>query len=282
MGRSPRRALRGMVRLMAVPAFAAALFVGGPASAATPEPSVSPSETSDATVKITDDSHVLSRADRASLRTTASIFGSSADSDPIWIYTTTGLAGDKVAFDQRYENLRGSAPNNVVIMAVNTKSRHIIITSGSNSGLSDSMADKAREEFTNSFQTEPNYGKALDSALTNIETGLRMQAESSPPASVGAGSTHHTDSGAIIAAVLLLGFIILAAFVTKGARVRSSGGGSGGWRYRSYEDPPSYGDSAAVGFFDSGSSSDFSSGSGDSGGGTSGGDSGGGTSSGDF
>ncbi|GAA4638020.1 hypothetical protein GCM10023196_094130 [Actinoallomurus vinaceus] len=284
MSRSPRRALLGMVRLMTVPAFAAALLCGGPASAATPEPSVNPSETPSATVKITDDSHVLSRADRASLRDAPSILGSSdPNPDPVWIYTTTDLARDKAAFDQRYETMRGSAPNNVVIMAVNTKSRHIIITSGTASGLSDSMADGAREDFTTSFQTEPNYGKALNSALTYIETGLHLQAESSPPASVSAGSSHHGGSEALLAVVLLIGLIILAAFITKGVGARSSSGGSGGWRYRSYEDQPSYGDSsAAVGFFDSGSSSDFSSGSGDSGGSTSGGDSGGGTSSGDF
>ncbi|WP_460354703.1 TPM domain-containing protein [Actinoallomurus acanthiterrae] len=267
---------------MTVPAFAVVLLFGGQASAATPEPSVNPSETSSAAVKITDDSHVLSRADRSSLRTTASLFGS-ANSDPISIYTTTDLARDKDAFDQRYGNLRGSAPNNVVIIAVNTKSRHIIVTSGTSSGLSDSMADTAREDFTSSFQMEPNYGKALNSALTYIETALHLQATFSPPESVGAGSKHHGGSGALLAVVLFIALIILIGVAAKGAGARSSGGGSGGWRYRSYEDQSSYVDSgAAFSAFDSGSSSDFSSGGGDSGGYTSGGDSGGGTSSGDF
>ncbi|MEV0406357.1 hypothetical protein [Actinoallomurus sp. NPDC050550] len=284
MSRTPRRALRGMARLMAVPAFAVALLFGGHASAATPEPSVNPSATSSATVKITDDSHVLSQADRSSLRDTPSIYGSSdANPDPVWIYTTTDLARDKAAFDQRYETLRGSAPANVVIMAVNTKSRHIIIASGTSSGLSDSMADTAREDFTSSFQMEPNYGKALNSALTYIETALHLRATFSPPESVGAGSKHHGGSGGLLAAVLVIAFIILVGVVAKSAGARSTSGGSGGRRYRSYEDQSSYVDSgAAFSAFDSGSSSDFSSGSGDSGGSTSGGDSGGGTSSGDF
>jgi uncharacterized membrane protein YgcG len=212
--------------------------------------------------------------------------------DPVWIYTTTDLARDKAAFDRRYETLCGSAPANVVIMAVNTKSRHIIITSGTASGLSDSMADDAREEFTTTFQIDSNYGKALDSALTSIETGLHLRATYSPPESVSAGSRHHGGSGTIVVVVLLLGFIILAAFLGKSAGVGSAGGGFGGRRYRSYDDRSAYETSGfALSAFDSGSSSDFSSGSGDSGWDTSSGDSGwdtssgdsgGGTSSGDF
>ena len=288
--RHPRVPLRQAIR--AVTAVVAAVFLflcGGTAFAGTPEPSDPPSASPSSTPRIVDDSHVLSRADRATLREDVGDFPPGADLMPVWIYTTTKRAKDKSAFDEYYRSMLDTAPSDVIIIAVNTRSRHIIITSGTESQLPDSGAAAARASFTESFRAHSDYGKALHAALTSVQNELEVKPTATFPATT-TGSVHHGgNGGAMVLVVLLFVVIIVIALASKGTTI----GGSGGSRYRGYSNRYS-----GVGFaaFDSGGSgwsdsdsggsdwSDGDSGGGDSGGGDdwSSGDSGGGDSSGDF
>jgi uncharacterized membrane protein YgcG len=285
MALSSRGCLRNAI--WATTVMVLGLFLtGGTASAATtrtPKHSPSPSA-SPGTVKVTDDSHVLSKADKSSLRETAADIEppSSSDPEPVWIYTTKDRSGDKKAFDQHYTAMLRKAPDNVIIIAVNTKSRHLIITSGPLSELSDSGADQAREDFTTSFQSDSSYGNALNAALRTIRSSVAEGASSSfspepaPTYPATAGSTHHSG-GAGIAILVILGIAVLVVISAASRRTVGSSIGSGGRRSYGYSNQTIYQDTN-VALFDSGGS-DWSDG--DSGGDWGGGDSGG-SSSGDF
>ena len=95
MGVSFRSPLRDAIWATAVMVIGVSLL-GGPASAGTAAPrtpSASPSASS-GTVVITDDSHVLSQADVASLRSDASDIGpATSGPEPVWIYTD--MAGQR-------------------------------------------------------------------------------------------------------------------------------------------------------------------------------------------
>lgn len=267
MSPSPRSLLRQAVPVAAM-VIVAVLATGTAASAkprphpATPSPSASPASN----VTVTDDSHVLTPGDIDSLRVTGSnLFAMNANvtPDPIRIYTTTELSDDKGAFDEHYRSLLGSAPRNVVIMAVNTEARHIIITTGQNSGISDQVADNARREFGDTFKLMSSYGRALDDALRTL--GLGFGGYTAPPATTT--SRHHSNAGVVV--VLLL-------VVAVGIGVAIARTGSTGPRYRrsgyvndTYVTVDSY-DSSDL--YESSSSDSGSSDSGDSGGGSSSGD----------
>jgi uncharacterized membrane protein YgcG len=278
MGVSFRSPLRDAIWVTAAMVIGVSLL-GGPASAGTAAPrtpSASPSASS-GTVVITDDSHVLSQADVASLRSDASDIGPvTAGPEPVWIYTTTGLGGDKTAFDEHYKALLTSAPANVVIMAVDTKSRHMIITSGQDSGLSNTGADQARADFTNSFQGGSGYGRALSSALLRIRVSVVAGPSATYPAT---GDSTSDTSGVGTTFFIIFGLILLAVVcVVAKLKGRSSGDYAPGQRgYSNYSDQSLYQNSSS-------SFGDVSSGTTDSSGGgsTDGGGSGGGTSSGDF
>lgn len=242
----------------AVAAVIAMSALGGPASAGEPSPSASPD-----TVTITDGSHVLSQQDLGTLHADGPAIvpesGGTEPPDPVWIYTTTGPK-DGDAFDRYYMGLRGSAPSNVIIVAVNTKARHIIITSGSSSGLSDSGADHARERFTESFRNGSNYGSALDSTLRDLSTSVMAGPFATFPATNGA---HHGGNGHFLIYV-----VVLVAIFTIVLAIRAKAGGG---RYYGHSGYGSFHNTGSGGF-----------GGGSSGGGGSGGSGGGGTSSGSF
>jgi hypothetical protein len=241
-------------------------LLGGPASAGTsprPTPSATPSA-SLGTVTITDGSHVLSPADLAALRADASDIGPAASGpEPVRIYTSATPGQDDTTFDQHYKAMLSSAPANVIIIAVNTASHHVIITSGAYSGLSNAGADKARADFTDSYHADPSYKKALSAALLTIEVFVLAGPSAALPTPADSGG----GIGTVPVAIVVIGLIIVIAVVAGRRGRKTAGHHSTGRRYPHHHGS-TYQDSGAS--FDAGSGAAHGSGGHDhSGGGTS-------------
>jgi hypothetical protein len=168
----------------AITVLAALLLAAGPAEAAA--------------VSIHDDSHVL---DVTQVQNQAATLP-----DPVAVYTTTKFADDKAAFD-REAQAKVTGPT-VVVIAVNTQSRHLVIRTGPKSRVTQQAAAAATQAFINSYRGRPDYTAATVAALGSIRTAIRAGA----PRQNGPvrHRTAYSSSGVSIGGLLCLAVVVAA------------------------------------------------------------------------
>jgi hypothetical protein len=164
-------------------AFVAVLLAAGPATAAA--------------VSIHDDAHVLdvTRVQNEAARLP----------DPVAIYTTTKFADDKAAFDREAQS-KVTQPT-MIVMAINTQSRHLAIHTGPKSRVSQQAGTSATQLFISSYRSNPDYTTATIAALDSLRSAL----PSAPAPSAGPAEHKPTKSsgGSFIGSLLCLLLVVL-------------------------------------------------------------------------
>jgi hypothetical protein len=177
------------------------------------------------TVVIEDGSHVL---DVAQLRSVAETLP-----DPVQIYTATEPTG--TAFEQWLES-KGDPSSNVILIGINTQSKHLICRAGNNSGLTQSAIDSSLEAYKNSSDDQT---ASLIAMLTSLKQSLQQAGvTSAPSSSAGSGRkvtvTVHHSGGSLVSwilwgigsvLVLALGVGLRFLLARRGASAMSAGAG---------------------------------------------------------
>jgi hypothetical protein len=196
-----------------------------------------------AAVSIHDDSHVLNVTQVQNAAATLP--------DPVEIYTTTKYADDKAAFD-REAQAKVTAPT-IVVIAVNTQSRHLAIRSGATSRVTQQAAGTATQAFIDSYHSSPDYTTAIVAALGSIRGAIQAGAPATKEA-VRRTATH-SSSGVSIGGLLCLLVVVAAviAFLVRRRR-RPRGpsgpiaGAMGGYGQPGYGPAPGYGQGYEPGY----------------------------------
>jgi hypothetical protein len=226
-GRPLRRGALVSVATGFLAGLAAVLLVATPAAAAA--------------VNVVDDSHVL---DVARVQNEAATLP-----DPVAIYTTTKLADDKAAFDRETQS-KVSGPT-VIVIAINTQSRHLAIRSGPRSRVTQTDARTATDAFTSSFRGNSDYTAATIAALDSMRSAIARSGSRTS----GNGSTrtsHRTTpatylSGCVclLLVAAVIGLIVFLVRRSGGRRRAARRGGPGGYGPGGYGpagyDAPGYG-----------------------------------------
>ena len=178
----------------AITVLAALLLAAGPAEAAA--------------VSIHDDSHVL---DVTQVQNQAATLP-----DPVAVYTTTKFADDKAAFD-REAQAKVTAPT-VVVIAVNTQSRHLAIRTGPRSRVTQQAAAAATQAFIDSYRGRSDYTAATVAALGSIRTAIQAGA----PRHNGPvrRRTAYSSSGVSIGGLFCLAVVVAAVIAILARRRR--------------------------------------------------------------
>jgi hypothetical protein len=162
-----------------------------------------------AAVAIHDDSHVL---DVTRVQNAAASLP-----DPVAVYTTTKFADDKAAFD-REAQAKVSGPT-VIVIAINTQSRHLAIRTGPRSRVRQGGADAATQAFVTAFRANSDYTAATIAAIDSLRDSI---AQAGGTTQTGR-TAHRTGIPAYLSGcfcLLLVGLVIaLVVFL-----VRRSGG----------------------------------------------------------
>ncbi len=177
--------------------LAAVLLMAAPAAAAA--------------VNIVDDSHVL---DVTRVQNEAATLP-----DPVAIYTTTKLADDKAAFDRETQS-KVSGPT-VVVIAINTQSRHLAIRSGPRSRVTQTDARTATDAFATSFRANSDYTAATIASLDSMRTAIARGGSRT----TGSGSTrtsHRTSPVTYVSGCVCL-LLVVAVIAGIVLLVRRSG-----------------------------------------------------------
>ncbi len=190
-----------------------------------------------AAVNIVDDSHVL---DVTRVQNEAATLP-----DPVAIYTTTQFADDKAAFDRETQS-KASAPT-VIVIAINTQSRHLAIRTGSRSRVTQSAAGAATNAFTSSFRGSSDYTAAtlaaLDSMRGSIARGGGTRSRTTRRSGVStylSGCVCLLIVGAVIALIVFLARRSPGRFRRGGRFGGQAGYGQPGYGQPGYEAPPRY------------------------------------------
>ncbi|RDI64391.1 hypothetical protein [Nocardia pseudobrasiliensis] len=171
-------------------------------------------------VTIKDDSHVL---DAGRVKDAAD-----AVPDPVQIFTTERLADNSAAFDQEAQS-HVTAPNDVVV-AINTKSKHLAIRTGANSHIKD--ASPAVAAFKNGFGSG-DYTAATIGALNSLAQAANQAAPAPSRANHPAPQakpSHHNNGfslWSVLCPLVVIAGVVLA--VVAFLRRRRGGGGGGGF-----------------------------------------------------
>jgi hypothetical protein len=194
-----------------------------------------------APVNIVDDSHIL---DVTRVQNEAATLP-----DPVAVYTTTKLADDKAAFDRETQS-KVSGPT-VIVIAINTQSRHLAIRSGPKSRVTQTDARTATDAFTTSFRANSDYTAATIASLDSMRAAIAR----SGGRTTGSGSTrtsHRTSpvtylSGCfclLLVVAVIAGVVLLVRRSGRGRPPGRPGGpagyGPGGYGPAGY-DAPGYG-----------------------------------------
>ncbi|MFI5777265.1 hypothetical protein [Nocardia sp. NPDC051570] len=172
-------------------------------------------------VTIQDESHVL---DAGRVKDAAN-----AVPDPVQIFTTERLADNNAAFDQEAQS-HVTAPNDVVI-AINTKSRHLAIRTGANSHIRD--ASPAIAAFKNGFGTGNDYNGATIGALNSLAQAANQAApapsRANRPVPQAKPSQHSSGFSlwSVLCPLVIIALIVLAVVAVFRRRGRGGGGGGG-------------------------------------------------------
>jgi hypothetical protein len=201
---SGARVRRGSILASAAVGLAAVLLTAAPAMAAA--------------VDIHDDSHVL---DATRVQNEAATLP-----DPVAVYTTTKFADDSAAFDRETQS-KVSGPT-VIVIAINTQSRHLAIRTGNRSRVTQGAARSATQAFTGTFRGNSDYTASTISALDSMRTAIRDSGAA--PARNSRTQRRSGVSGYLSGCVCLLivgGIIALIVFLIRRAGGRGAGGGRG-------------------------------------------------------
>jgi hypothetical protein len=139
------------------------------------------------TVTISDAAHVL--GDGSQVRNAAAQLP-----NPIGIYTTSTFKGTTSQFDQQARSHISSS--NMIVMAIDTTSHHIVIVGGSNVPLSNSQYQDAVQSFINSYKS----GGYINGTLGAIQT-LHSNVGSAP-----VNNNNNNNSGVTVPATSGGGF----------------------------------------------------------------------------
>jgi hypothetical protein len=173
------------------------------------------------TVTISDAAHVL--GDGSQVRNEAAKLPK-----PISIYTTSTFNGTKQQFDQQAKS-HISSPN-MIVMAIDTTSHHLVIVGGSNVQLTDSQYQDAIQSFVSNYKS----GGYISGTLGAIQT-LHNYLGSAP---VNGGNTNNggltaptTSGGGFFSSLLfplccigLIILVIVGVLFTVGRRMFGFGG----------------------------------------------------------
>jgi hypothetical protein len=188
-----------------------------------------------AAVNIVDDSHVL---DVTRVQNEAATLP-----DPVAVYTTTKFADDKAAFDRETQS-KASAPT-IVVIAINTQSRHLAIRTGTRSRVTQSAARAATDAFTSTFRSNSDYTAATIAALDSMRGSIARGGGTNARTAHRSGASTYL-SGCVC--LLLVGVVIaLIVFLVRRGRGRRAGrpGGPAGYGPAGYGQPgygqPGYG-----------------------------------------
>lgn len=180
-----------------------------------------------AAVQFFDGSHVLNVT---SVQNAAATLPSSA---MVSIYTTTKDDADNGAFDTTTQS-KAAAPNSIVI-AMNTKSHHLAIRTGTQARVNQTASAAASSAFASAFGNG-DYTAATVAALTSLRESI---AKAGAKHAGGAASDRKTHSdGVSISGILclLVGLVVvgaIVALVVRSLRNRN--------RVASYGGSPGYG-----------------------------------------
>ncbi|MGV9678016.1 hypothetical protein ACWDSJ_22300 [Nocardia sp. NPDC003482] len=168
-------------------------------------------------VTIHDDSNVLDDA-----RVTDA---GNAVPDPVQVFTTEELADNSAGFDQKAQS-HVTAPNDVVI-AINTKSRHLAIRTGSNSHIRDtSPAIKAfQNDFGGNDYTAATVG-ALNSLAQTANQPAPTRSNRATPAPQAQHSRHNTGFSlwSVLCPLVVIALVVAAVVALFRRRGRGGGG----------------------------------------------------------
>jgi hypothetical protein len=190
-----------------------------------------------APVSIHDDSHVL---DVTQVQNTAATLP-----DPVAVYTTTKFADDKAAFD-REAQAKVTAPT-VVVIAVNTQSRHLAIRTGPKSRVTQQAAAAATRAFIDSYRGRSDYTAATVAALGSIRTAIQAGAprQNGPVRHRTAYSSSGVSIGGLICLAVVVAAVI-AILVRRRRRPRLASSPVADYGAGSYGQP-GYGPAAGYG-----------------------------------
>jgi uncharacterized membrane protein YgcG len=136
--------------------------------------------------------------------------------DPVEVYTSTKYADDKAAFD-RETQAKVTGPT-VVVIAINTQSRHLAIRTGPKSRITQQAAAAATQAFIDSYRGSTDYTAATVAALGSMRGAIPAGA----PAQNGGAKrpAAHSSSGVPIAGLLCLAVVaaVVIAFVIRRRR----------------------------------------------------------------
>ena len=166
-----------------------------------------------AAVSIHDDSHVL---DVTQIQNQAATLP-----DPVAVYTTTKFADDKAAFD-REAQAKVTSPT-VVVIAVNTQSRHLAIRTGPKSRVTQQAAAAATQAFIDSYRGRFDYTAATVAALGSIRTAIQAGAarQNGPVRHRTARSSSGVSIGGLLCLAVVLAAVI-AILVRRRRRPRQA------------------------------------------------------------
>jgi uncharacterized membrane protein YgcG len=127
--------------------------------------------------------------------------------DPVDIYTSTNFADDNAAFDREAQSKAAAAK--VVVIAINTQSRHLAIRTGSQSRLTQSAAQAATQAFTSTFRGGSDYTAATVAALQSMRTAIGNGGVVAP--ANGAQPAHQSGAPTFLYGLLCL--VLVAAVI---------------------------------------------------------------------
>lgn len=172
-----------------------------------------------APVSIHDDSKVLDVTEVTNAAT--------ALPDPVQIFTTEKNSDDKAAFDNEAQS-HVTGPKDVVI-AINTKSKHLAIRTGTNSHIRDTRS--ALAAFKNSYGSG-NYTAGTIAALNSLKTSAEQAGPGPSRSYHRAPVSHRSHSGfnwfGVLCPLVIIGLIV-AGVVSFFRRRNNNGPGGGGW-----------------------------------------------------
>jgi len=161
-----------------------------------------------ATVALADTVHIY---DAANVLNVSQVQGDASSLPyPIDIYTTNTFNGSTSAFDQRTSGHLTSS--RLIVIAIDTKHKHLTIIGGKSVPLSSSQYSSARDAFVNSYRSNQDYTAATIAAIDSLKSSLGAGSSPVPGASGGglfSGLFWPCCLGLVI--LVIVGVIIAAA-----------------------------------------------------------------------
>jgi hypothetical protein len=135
---------------------------------------------------------------------------------PVNIYTTSSFNGSSSSFDQQTRGHVNS--NNLIVMAIDVRNKHLAIVGGSSVPLSSSQYNDAVQSFINNYRSNQNYTSATVAALNTLNNDLGSSSSGGLLPSTGRSGFNPGSGWLCCIGLLVIGGILFFVFRNRNRR----------------------------------------------------------------